>query len=112
MAIVASMSAAISFHVSDLPPDQLQVLLAEHLKIQQLQIFRRLVVTRLLVVAVVATGAGRLAGVLSPVASVIVAGIFTIPAAAVWMAEVAAKRRFRRRLAPAPHAATVLGSHG
>lgn len=103
--IVVSVPAAVSFDASDVPPDQLRALLADYLAFQQFQIFRRLVVVRLLVLAVVASGAARLSGLLSPAATALLAAIFTIPAAAVWIAEVAAKRRFGRRLAHVPHVA-------
>jgi hypothetical protein len=89
--------------------DQVQGLLADYLALQRLQVFRRLVVVRLLVLAAVASSAARFSGLLSPVASALLAAIVAIPAAVVWLAEIVATQRVGRMADHVPHSTRVSG---
>lgn len=107
MAIVASTPIGVSFRAADLPPDQLRVLLADYYAFTQLQMFLRLVVIRLVVLGVLATGGGRLFGLLTTVGSLVMAAVFTLRAIVVWMVTSAAPERFAQRLAQLPSAASL-----
>ena len=107
VAFVTSTRTGALLRASDMSPDELRILLADYHAFEQLHMFRQLVVTRLAVLAVVATGAGRFSGLLTTVASFIVATLFAVSAVVVWSVEFAAKERVARRLARLPHAESL-----
>ena len=113
VAFVTSTRTGALLRASDMSPDELRILLADYHTFEQLHMFRQLVVTRLAVLGVVATGAGRFSGLLTTVASFIVAALFAVSAVVVWSVEFAAKERVARRLARLPHAESLAdGWHG
>ena len=87
-----------SFRASDVPSGELGPILADYLALEQLKIFRRLLVMRLAVLALIAGLAGRLLGMFSPPGMLALAGgLMTIPGAA-WISELRAEARLAQRL--------------
>ena len=91
-----------SFRASDVPEGQLGPILADYLALERLKIFRRLLVTRCGILAVIGGLAGRVSGFSSMASFVIVAAVMAVPAAA-WLAELRAESGLARRMSGVPH---------
>jgi hypothetical protein len=99
---VSLRQAVTSFRASDVPAGHLGPILADYLALEQLKIFRRLLVKRIGLITVFSWTGARLSGMFSPLAlSAIVAALMAIPTAA-WVSELRAEGRLARRLSTVP----------
>lgn len=99
---VALQQTVTSFRASDVPSGQLGPILADYLALEQLKLFRRLLVMRIGVLALLAAIGGRLLGMVSlPGVLALAGGLMTIPGAA-WITELRAEARLARRLSTVP----------
>jgi hypothetical protein len=94
--------AVTSFHSADIPPDQLNAIMADYLAVERARIFRRLFVTRfsMLALGIVLVGAGL--DLLPAFATWFSAGLSLAPPIWAWVVEVRCDRRLARRLERIP----------
>jgi hypothetical protein len=88
----------ISFSASAIPRDQLSCILAQYLALDRARIFRRLLVTRFGMLALVAAVLGTVFHRFSPFARWFTIGLFLFPPTGAWIAELKLERGLSRRL--------------
>jgi Flp pilus assembly protein TadB len=94
------MHTVASFHASAVQPDQLSEIMAAHLALEHARIFRRLLVKRFGVLAVIAAGVSFLW--LSVFAFWFSVALCVVVPAWAWMVELRYERRLARRLDAVP----------
>jgi hypothetical protein len=94
------MRTVTSFHADSLKPEELSAILADHLALERLRIFRRLFVTRFGILTAIVTTAGWLW--LSTAATYIAAGLCLAPPMCVLLLEMTRERRLAQRLERIP----------
>jgi hypothetical protein len=92
------MQTVISFRASAIPPAQLSGIVADYLALEHARVLRRRLVIRYGLIALGAALAGLVLRRLSPLAPWLVSGLFLIPPAWAWIAELGVERRLSRRL--------------
>ena len=100
------MHTVTSFHASDVQPDQLSGIMADYLALERARIFRRLLMKRFGVLAVVFAGVGFHA--LSAFASWFSVGLCVAVPVWAWVVELGCERQLTRRLAKVPGQAVQL----
>jgi hypothetical protein len=94
------MHTVTSFHASDVQPDQLSGIMADYLALERARIFRRLLVKRFGVLAVVFAGVGFYT--LSVFASWFSVGLCVAVPVCAWIVELGCQSRLARRLDEVP----------
>lgn len=92
------MQTVTSFSASAVPRDHLSHILADYLAFDRARIFRRLLVIRFGLLALIAAIAGTVIHGLSPFARWFTIGLFLIPPGWAWITELRLERRLSRRL--------------
>lgn len=92
------MQTVTSFSASAIPRDQLSRILADYLALDRARIFRRLLVTRFGMLALVAAVLGTVFHLSSPFARWFAIGLPLLPPTWAWVAELRLERRLSRRL--------------
>ena len=87
-----------SFAASAVPPEELNAIAADYLRLEQARIFRQLLVMRCLVIAIAIAVAGAGFGLLPPVACWVSVGIFLAAPAWAWIVEFRRESQLSRRL--------------
>ena len=92
------MQTLTSFSASAIPRDQLTRILTDYLALDRARIFRRLLVTRFGMLALVAALLGTVFHGLSSFARLFTIGPFLLPTIWAWISELQLERRLSRRL--------------
>ena len=102
------MHTVTSFHASAARPDQISAVMSEYLALERARIFRRLLVRRFGLLAVIAALLGTGFHWLSPFASWCSVSVFLVLPVWAWIVELQRDRRLARRLEELPDAATQI----
>jgi hypothetical protein len=89
------MPTATSFHAADAQPEQVRAIIADHLALEHIRIFRRLLVQRCGAIALAIAVAGVGLGWLPPFASWFSISIFLGAPVCAWVIELQRQRRWR-----------------
>ena len=100
------MHTVTSFHASAVQPEQLGGIMADYLALERARAFRRLLVTRCGILALMAAVIGAGLHWLPPLASWCSVGVCLVPPVGAWMVELQRDVRLARRLGELPAAAT------
>ncbi len=92
------MPTVASFHASDLSREQLRRMLAEHLALERAQVFRRLLVKRCGVIALIVVALGVSTSLIPSVGTWTIAGLFVAAPAGAWLRELHLQARVARVL--------------
>jgi hypothetical protein len=92
------MQTVTSFPASAVPPDQLSGIVADYLALDRARVFRRLLVIRFGLLALVAAIAGGVIHGPSLLARWFTSGLFLVPPVWAWVAELRIEQRLSRRL--------------
>jgi hypothetical protein len=95
------MDSVTTFHASDVPADELNDILTDYLAIERARMYRKLFVTRFIVLAFLVAIVG-LVWLTERVLAFSVVGLCLVPPAWAWLVEIRHERRLSRRIAAIP----------